>query len=328
MNEENSTLEENNVVAKPKKLIKGDTIGLVSPSSGLWERSELWAGIENLEKRGYKVKLADNVYKKTFYLAGSDEERAKGVMDMFKDDSVDAIFNTQGGYGATRVLKYLDFDVIKACPKIFMGYSDTTALLIAIQQETGLVTFHGPDVCDLGVNSKSEYNFEWLERALTQTEPIGKLEMADKDKYLIKVRGGEIEAPITGGNLDLMTKSIGTKYEINTKGKILFLEEVGVEPWAFDGLMMHLCNAGKLQDAEAFVIGECVDCLPKKINPGYYTERSVEDIIFEILEPLGKPVIMNLPIGHTGYNPSIPLGVAGKVDGAAGTFEILEGGVL
>ena len=313
---------------KPKKLKKGDTIGLVSPSSGLWEKSELWAGIENLEKRGYKVKLADNVYKRTFYLAGSDEERAEGVMDMFKDDSVDAILNTQGGYGASRVLRHLDFDVIKACPKIFMGYSDTTALLIAIQQETGLVTFHGPDVCDLGVNSKSEYNFEWMERALMHTEPIGKLEMAEEDNYLVKVKGGKIEAPITGGNLDLITKSLGTKYEINTKGRILFFEEVGVEPWAVDGLLTHLYNAGKLQDAAGFVIGECVDCLPKKINPGYYTERSVEDIIFDILEPLGKPVILNLPIGHTGYNPSVPLGVTGKVDGTAGTFEILEGGVV
>jgi muramoyltetrapeptide carboxypeptidase len=312
---------------KPKRISKGSTIGIVSPSSGLWENSELWKGIDSLEERGYKVKLCKNAYEKTFYLAGSDEERASGMMDMFKDDSVDAVFNSMGGYGATRVWPYLDFDVIKKNPKIFMGYSDTTALLCAIYQKTGLVTFHGPDVCDMGIKSNQEYNFGCIEKTLSG-EPSGIIEMAEDGKYLVKITGGAVSAPIVGGNLDLMCRTLGTPYEIDTRGKILVIEEVETEPWVVDAELIQMYNAGKLDDAVGFVIGECVDCMPKQINPGYHTERSVEDVMFDIIGRYDKPAILGLPIGHSGFNPVVPWGVMGTVDGTNGTFEITEEGVL
>lgn len=319
---------EKGTLIKPAKLKKGDTIGLVSPSSGLWEKSVIWSTIENIEEKGYKVKLADNIYSNTFYLAGSDEERAQALMKMFKDDSVDALLCTQGGYGSARIWKHLDFDVIKANPKIFVGYSDTTALHIAIHQKTGLVTFHGPDACDMSKKKKAEYNYKYLMKGLTTDEPIGEIEMAEEDKYLIKITGGEVTAPIIGGNITLLCGTLGTEYEVDTKGKILFIEEIDEEPWKIDHLLTHLYNAGKLHDAVGIVVGECVNCAPRKLEPGFYTERSVEDVIIDIIGSLGKPAIMNLPIGHTGNNPTVPIGVKGRLDGTKGKFEIIEKGVI
>lgn len=321
-------MNEKVALLKPAKLKKGDTIGLVSPSSGLWEKSVIWSAIENIEEKGYKVKLADNVYSNTFYLAGSDEERANGLMKMFKDDSVDALLCTQGGYGAARIWKYLDFDVIQKNPKIFVGYSDTTALLIAIHQKTGLVTFHGPDACDLSQKKKAQYNFKNLIKGLTTDKPIGEIEMAEEGKYLIKITDGQVTAPIIGGNLTLLCGTLGTKYEVDTRGKILFIEEIDAEPWALDHLLTHMYNAEKFHDAVGIIVGECVNCIPRKLEPGFYTERSAEDVIIEILGSLGKPVIMNLPIGHTGDNPTLPIGVKARLDGGNGKFEIIENGVI
>jgi muramoyltetrapeptide carboxypeptidase len=314
-------------IIKPKQLKKGDTIGIVSPSSGLWERSALWSAIENIENHGYQVKLADNVYTNTYYLAGSDEERAKGVQNMFEDDSVDAIFCSQGGYGAARLWKHLDFEMIKNNPKIFLGYSDTTALHIAIHQKTGLVTFHGPDALDFGNKNKTQYKFDGLMKAITFDEPIGTIPMAKADKYLVKIVSGEVSGPVVGGNISLICGTLGTPYEIDTKGKILFIEDLDVEPWIMDHFISHLYNAGKFHDAIGFVIGECVNCIPKKIDTGFFAQRSLEDIIFEIFGPLGKPTIFGLPIGHTKDIATIPFGVRGELDATIGIFSIIEKGV-
>ena len=313
---------------KPRQLKKGDTIGIVSPSSGLWERSRLWSAIENIESMGYKVKLADNVYKNTYYLAGDDEERAQGLHHMFEDDTVDAIFCSQGGYGAARLWEYLDFATIKHNPKIFLGYSDTTALHIAMIQKTGLVTFHGPDALDMGNRRKTPYTLEGLMKAITCNGPIGSIKMARDDKKVVRVVPGIITGPVTGGNITLICSTLGTPYEIDTKGKILFIEDLDVEPWSMDHLFMHLYNAGKLHDAIGFVIGECVNCVPKKIDSAFYSQRSLEDVIFDIFERIGKPTIYGLPIGHTKEIATIPLGVCGVLDATEGTFNIIEKGVI
>jgi muramoyltetrapeptide carboxypeptidase len=312
---------------KPKRIGKGSTIGIVSPSSGLWENSKLRKGIESLEEHGYKVKLCKNAYKKTYYLAGSDEERASNMMEMFTDDTVDAIFVSMGGYGATRTWNYLDYDVIRSNPKIFMGYSDITALLCAIHQKSGLVTFHGPDVCELGIKKNQDYNFSCIEKTLVDNS-TGTIKMAEEDKYLFKITGGEVSAPVVGGNLDLMCRTLGTPYEIDTRDKILIIEEVETEPWMVDAELTQLMNAGKLDDAVGFVIGECVDCMPKSINPGFYSNRSTEDVFLDILRRYDKPAIIGLPVGHTGFNPVIPWGVKVKLNGDDGIFEIIEGGVI
>ncbi|GAU76238.1 LD-carboxypeptidase [Fusibacter sp. 3D3] len=313
---------------KPKRLKKGDTIAIISPSSGIWRRSELLQSVEALEKLGYKVKLGEHVLKNRLYLAGTDEERASDFIWAFEDSTVDAIFASQGGYGAARLLRYINFDVVSRNPKIFLGYSDVTALHLAIQKETDLVTFNGPSALSFGTEYMTPYRFEHLMKALLGDEPIGHVKMSDPLKYLIKMNPGVVEGEITGGNLSLICSLLGTPWEIDTKDKILFLEDLEMEPWQMDHLLIHLLNAGKLSDASAIVVGECKNCEPYRHNPGFPNQCSLEDVLFDILEPLKKPVLYRLPLGHTKDLATIPLGVRGRVDSEKGIFEVMEKGVV
>ena len=313
---------------KPKRLKKGQTIGIISPSSGVWKRSELWRSIEEIENWGYKVKVGEHAYKKRFYLAGSDEERAEDLLDFFKDDNIDAIFCSQGGYGSARILKHLDFDVIRNNPKIFIGYSDITSLHIAINKLSHLVTFHGPCALSAGSDEMTRYRREHLFRALEDEEPIGKIEISGRNKYLVTVNGGKTEATVIGGNLTLLCSTLGTPYEIETKDKIVFIEELDTEPWIMDHMLTHLLNSGKLQEAAGIVIGDCQNCEPFKLDAGFPNQCSLEDVIFDLLRPLNLPVLYGLPIGHTKDLATIPLGVLGFLDAKEGIFEILERGTI
>jgi len=309
---------------KPKRLEKGDTIGIVSPSSGIWKRSELWRSMEEIESWGYQVKVGKHALKNHYYLAGEDQDRAEDLMNFFQDKTVDAIFCSQGGYGAARILRYLDFSVIRSNPKIFIGYSDITSLHLAIFKETGLVTFHGPSALSAGSDWMTPYRYEQMMKAIAGVDPIGKIKMAGTGTYLVKINGGKVSAPVIGGNLTLVCATLGTPHEIDTRGKIFFLEELDTEPWIMDHMLTHLLNAGKFQEVAGIVIGECSNCKPLEYKPGFHNQCSLEDVIFDLLEPLGVPIIYGLPIGHTKDLATIPLGVMGCLDADKGTFEILE----
>lgn len=309
---------------KPKKLEKGGTIGIVSPSSGMWKQSELWRSIEALEDMGYRVKVGNNAYKKRYYLAGTDEERGSDINTFFRDDTVDAIFCSQGGYGAARTLRYVDFDVIRQNPKIFLGYSDVTSLHLAINRLAGVVTFHGPSASSAGTDYFTDYRRDMLIRAVVSGEPVGEVKMADKSEYLVKMNPGVACGSLIGGNLTLVCASLGTPYEIDTKDKILFIEELETEPWVMDHMLTHLYNAGKLHDAAGIVVGECSNCEPFQHNPGFSNQCSLEDLLFEILEPIGKPVLYGLPIGHTKNLATLPEGVMAELNSEKGSLTITE----
>jgi muramoyltetrapeptide carboxypeptidase len=309
---------------KPRRLRKGGTIRVVSPSSGMWARSELWRGIEGLEALGYKVQTGAAAYGNRNYLAGDDGARSADLMAAFLDPDVDAIACSQGGYGAARLFKLLDLDAIASNPKPFVGYSDITSLHLMLGRLCGLVTFHGPSASGFARGYLTDYTRASWERALTSGEPLGVIEMNDPDKYLLKATKGAVEAPVVGGNLTLICASLGTPFEIETKGKILFFEELDTEPWVMDHMLTHLKNAGKLDDAAGIVIGECHDCEPRKLDPGFFNQCSFEDLIFELLAPLGKPLIYGLPLGHEKEKATLPLGANARLDAGAGTLELLE----
>ncbi len=311
-------------MVKPKRLRRGDTIGIISPSSGVWRRSEMWKSVEEIERWGYKVKVAPHAYDNYYYLAGTDEDRARDLMDFFDDVSIDAIFCSQGGYGSGRLLRLIDYDVVRRNPKIFIGFSDITAIHLAFQKMTDLITFHGPAALSAGTDFMTPYRYKYLMKALTDEAPIGRIAMGDLQTYLVKVHGGEATAPITGGNLTLICPTLGTPYEIETKGKILFFEELDMEPWLIDHMLVHLLNAGKFDDVAGVVIGECANCQPLKYDPGFPNQRSLEEIVFELLKPLQVPIIYGLPLGHSKDLATIPLGVTGRLNGDTGVFEILE----
>jgi muramoyltetrapeptide carboxypeptidase len=309
---------------KPARLKKGDTIGIVAPASPLYNKSDLIRGMKTLEEWGYKVIVGEHVNARNEYLAGTDEQRASDINSMFENDQVDAIFVTQGGYGSARLLRHINFDLIKKNPKIFIGYSDITAIHLAIQKLTGLVSFHGPGMAGFNPEELSDYRKNQLFKALLLEEPIGEIELADKKKWINIINPGEARGEMIGGNLSLICSSLGTPYEIETEGKILFFEELDTEPWVIDHMLSHLFNAGKLQKAAGIVIGECKDCVPYTHHPGFPVTFSLEDLLEEYIKPLNIPAIYGLPLGHTKDLATIPLGVQGFLDATNGKLIIEE----
>ena len=313
---------------KPARLKMGDTIGVISPASPSENRSEVYRAKEYLEGLGYKVVIGKNVNKTKGITAASEEDRLEDIHEMFRRDDIDAVFVTQGGYGSAQLLRNLDFELIRTHPKILTGFSDITSLHLAINKACDMVTFHAPGMARFNDEELTEYTKESFFRNLSSPEPPGEIKKADPKKWLVTIQGGSVEAPVTGGNLTLICASLGTPWEIDTKGKILFFEDVEAEPWVIDHMLSHLRNAGKLDDAAGFAIGDCKDCIPKRNDPGYFTDLSVEDVLDYYLKPLGKPALYGLPMGHCDDLATLPLGVMTRLDADKKTFTVLESGVI
>jgi len=326
-----STAQTSKNIIKPPRLEKGNTIGLITPASRPFEIEQ--AKIEAREKMqalGFKVKFGENVNKKWGYLAGSDEERIHDIHDFFEDDEVNAIFAIRGGYGTGRLLRHLDYDLIKNNPKILLGYSDITSLLIAIHQQTGLITFHGP----VATSTFTEYTQKYFYKALTEVNPVGEIEDAPYDANLQQsnrvwtVNGGKSEGKLTGGNLTLICMSLGTPYEIDTKNKILFIEEVGEQPNDLDRMLTHLYNAGKLDNCNGVVFDRMSKVKPSNLQPAYNSFLSVEEVIKDRFKEFDYPVCLGLSLGHIKDKPTLPLGIKAELDADKGRITLLENAVI
>lgn len=313
---------------KAKRLEKGNTIGVISPASPSETISEIPRACEYLESLGYKVSIGKNVNKAHGFVAASEQERADDLNEMFRRDDIDAVFVTQGGYGSAQLIGKIDYDVIKANPKILTGFSDITSLHLAITKFADLVTFHSPGMARFNTEHLTPYTKEHFFKALAHADPVGEVVLADSNKWLFSLAPGAAEGRIVGGNLTLVCASLGTPFEIETKGKILFLEEVEAEPWIIDNSLLHLRNAGKLDGVAGVIVGECKDCVPRKHEPGYYCAINLEEVLQYYLSDLGVPVLYGLPLGHTENMATIPMGVQVRLDATNKTFEILESGVI
>ncbi|MBI1356015.1 MAG: LD-carboxypeptidase [Acidobacteria bacterium] len=310
---------------KPQRLKPGDTVGLVAPSSNAWEDEDIRFGIETVESLGYKVKAGRHLFSRTDYLAGSDEERAADLQAAFEDDAVDAVFCIRGGYGAQRILPYLDFDAIGKNPKILLGFSDITALLGSIQRRTGLVTFHGPTA----LRTWSEYALGGLRKVLV--EPSAPVRLAEpppfearpgkveRENRLTTIVGGKARGKLAGGNLTLLSTLLGTPYAPDFTGKILFIEDVDESPYRIDRMLTHLWLAGVFEACAAVAVGKFTES-----KPGSGRSRSLEEILRDRLEPLGKPALRGLMIGHVDDLATIPVGAEAELDADAGTLTLLE----
>lgn len=300
---------------KPKKLEAGDTIGMVAPASPS-DPSKVEKAVKYLTAMGYRVKTGESVYSSRGYLAGTDELRAEDINRMFEDDNVKAIFCLRGGYGSQRILDMIDFQLIKENPKIFMGFSDITALLNSIYQECGLITFHGPMGGDfaggLGKTTKAA-----MKKALESTEPIGEVPNPEMPGV---VSEGRAKGALVGGNLTIVSASLGTTYEIDTRGKILLLEDVDEEPYSVDRMLNQLRLAGKLNDAAGIVLGDWGDSEPKEPEKSL----SLEEVFEDMFKDIGKPVLKGYKIGHCKPNLTVPIGAEAYIDTCARSFCILE----
>jgi muramoyltetrapeptide carboxypeptidase len=316
---------------KPERLKPGDTIGLITPASPLFEAHQtIISAVEKMENLGFKVKLGQHIYKKWGYLAGTDEQRIEDIHQMFSDPDVNAIIAIRGGYGSGRLLHGLDYELIKANPKILLGYSDVTSLLIGIQKITGLVTFHGP----VAISTFTKYTKKYLFKALTEAQPVGLIEDApyvdnlQTSNRIWTVNSGRVEGRLIGGNLTLLAASMGTPYELNTSDAILFIEEVGEEPQVLDRYLTQLDNAGKLEQCRGIVFDRMNSVHPDDYKPGYYTTLSKEEIISDRLLRYKIPSCIGMSLGHIADKPTLPLGIRCELNADTGRISILESAVV
>ncbi len=312
-------------VIKPKKLNKGDVIGIISPASLPKDLSKIEKGVNYLEKLGYRVEVGKNIEKSHGYLAGTDEERLDDLHSMFKNKNVKAIISVRGGYGSGRLLDKINYPLIKRNPKIFVGYSDITALQMAFLKKTGLVTFAGPMLAvDFWKDEVDEFTEDYFWKMLTSTKKIGKLTNPDNENFytLTKGRG---EGKLIGGNLSLITSLIGTPYQPDFKNSMLLIEEIDEEPYSVDRMFYQLKYATKgFKDLNGIIIGRFVDCYIKDKDEPSLT---LNDVIGDYFGSLKIPVIYNVKHGHVEQNLTIPWGLKTKMNASRNFIEIGEGAV-
>jgi len=309
---------------KGKKLQRGDTIGFIGPSGavrveGAIERAKLEA-----ERMGYHVKLGKSCGAKYGYLSGTDEQRAQDVNEMFADSQVDAIFCVRGGYGTTRMLDRLDYDVIRQNPKIFVGYSDITAMHVAMLNNCGLATFAAPmPVSDWSGSPLDDFSLASMMKVLGEAQPAGLLKNAPGYHERKTINGGSCEGMLVGGNLMLITSLLGTPYELDTKDRILFIEEIGEHTYCIDRMLTQLRLAGKLDDCAGIVFGDFKNCEIEFKEYGF----TIEEIIRDVAAPSGKPIFTGFQAGHCMPKITLPYGVNCRMDADCCTLEVLEAAV-
>jgi muramoyltetrapeptide carboxypeptidase len=303
---------------KPEKLKIGDTIGIIAPSRPINEK-EILPCIKILEAKGFKVKLGKNLYKKSYYSAGSAKERASDLNAMFKDKKVKAIMCATGGIVSNQLLDLIDYESIKKNPKIFIGYSDITVLLLAIHKKTGLITFHGPNLHSLKKLDKEaeEFLFDLL--------------MGKKSQYCLPfkieiIKKGRAKGKLLGGNLHLINSLLGTKYSSSYSNTIWFWEDLGESPASLDQKLTQFKLSGNLKNISAMVVGNlsnCVDKIHKEDN------RPINKIILELTKEYNFPIIKVPYFAHNITNfYTFPIGVSSEINTATNEFKILESPVL
>ena len=288
----------------------------------MFKRSEVERGVEWWQSQGYRVKLADGVFANDDWIAGAAEQRARDLEALFAAPEVDAVQCFRGGYGSAQLIPLLDFDVIAANPKPFVGYSDITALHESIRQRTGLATFYGPNLMSVGYPGASD---------LTRTELLARLRGATgevprppEDPYLRAIARGRVTAPLVGGCFSLLVQTMGTPWEFDAAGAILFFEDVDLHAWHLDGFLVQLQAAGKLDGIAGVVVGELAGSEFPELRTGFPRVKSIEDVLEDRLGGLGVPVLHGLPLGHGTHLATLPLGVTCTLDADARTLTVDE----
>jgi muramoyltetrapeptide carboxypeptidase len=304
----------------------GGTIGVAAPASPYERRSDVLRGIEWWEMQGHRVKLAGHVLARDDYVAGDPRDRAGDLNALFADPEVDAIQCLQGGYGSAQVIPHLDLDAIAANPKPFVGFSDITALHVALRQRAGLATFYGNGFLGVGDPETTAFSKERL-LAVLRGGGAGEVPANPDDPYVRTICGGKATAPLAGGCLWLLAQTMGTPWEIELDGAIFFFEDYYLPPYQLDGILTQLAQAGKLREVAGVVVGDMEKCDWGDHPHGWPRTRTMEDVLEVHLEPLGVPVLYKLPLGHGKHLATLPLGVPATLDADARTLTVEESGL-
>lgn len=300
---------------RPRRLELGARIGVVSPSYWI-EPERLQRAQQVIEDQGYELVLGKSTGLKQNKFAGSPTERAADIMVMFCDPSIDAIVCARGGYGGNRVLPLLDYDLIRANPKIFIGFSDITGFLSSMAQQSGLVTFHGPMLTTYGRETEP-FNLETFFRVLSGQADV---EVGATPGCPIRVlRPGVARGALWGGNLSLVEERLGTPGQIDTRGAILFLEEIDERLHAFDRMMLHLREAGSLDHIHGLVLGEMLEISDTADPFG----KNTDEIVLDVCDGLDFPIISNFPCGHGRFQATLPVSHEVEIHANDGDAHIL-----
>ena len=309
---------------KPPKLKEGDMIALVTPGSYITER-EKEESIKSLRSLGFYVTYSDRLMQKNGYFSATDEERATDLNEKFERKDVQGIMCARGGYGGARILPFLDYDLIENNPKPLIGFSDVTALHYAIYKYSNLITFHGP----VSISTFSKFsvrNFEKVLMDLTfEIELTNSTSGSNYNPYGITVISeGTAEGELIGGNLSIAVSLIGTEYDVDYSGKIIFVEEFLEEPYRIDRMLTQMIQAGKFEDAAGIALGVFKLCEPKKTNPSFNGSFSLMEVLKERLGNLGIPVIYGLSFGHVVDKFTLPIGVKAELNTETEQLKLLE----
>ena len=308
---------------KPKRLKKNDLIGIVSPASAPDDIVSIENGVKYLERIGYRVEVGKNAALSNGYLAGSDDKRLDDLHYMFSKKEVKAIFCTRGGYGSPRLLDKIDYNIIKKNPKIFVGYSDITALQMAFYNKVGLVSFAGPMVAVDFQNEISAFTEEMFWTIVTSNKKLGRVNLPNEEK-LFQLHGGQAKGRVIGGNLSIIISLIGTQYLPDFKDKILILEEIAELPYRIDRMFNQLRLNRVFSKVNGIILGAFKDC--NEHDP-MKKAFSLGEVISEYLQNLKIPVVYNFKHGHIKDNITIPFGTMVRINASREIVEFTESAV-
>ena len=315
--------EKTREVIKPGRLRPGDTVVLVNPAGATFDRVDADIASEHLEALGLRVRRAPHLFDRRGYLAGSDADRAADVNQQFADTSVAGLVALRGGWGCARILGLLDYSTIRSHPKVVLGFSDITALHMAIHSQTGLVTFHGP----VGTSNWTAFTAGNVRRVVLEgqapvfTNPSPAGGEPDRSRHPVRtIRPGRARGALLGGNLTVLSALMGSRYLPSWEGAILFLEDVGEEIYRVDRMLTHLKLAGVLDQIDGLVFGHCTDCTA---GTGL-DSLTLDEVLDDHLLPLKIPAWRGAMIGHIDDQLTLPLGVQAEIDAGAGTIRLLE----
>lgn len=310
-------------IVKPPRLRKGDLIGLITPASAPSSSEKIERGIRYLEGLGYRVKVGRHVGAHHGYLAGTDEERIIDINEMLVDKQVKALFAVRGGYGTPRILDKINYRALRSQPKIIVGYSDVTALQLAMVRKTGVVMFSGPMTGVEMWENFDPYTEEHFWRVVTSAKRIGKLVNPSDDPFQV-YHTGKASGRLLGGNLALLVSLVGTPFLPALRNALLVVEDVDEAPHRIDRMFTQLRHAGILRHARGLILGKFTDCVPSDPSKPHLT---TEQVLQEIIPQCSYPVIANLAYGHISKKMTLPIGLPAVIDSRRGVLEVMDSAV-
>lgn len=305
-------------IVRAKSLNEKGTIGVIAPASGL-TRSAFEKMQNNLAMLGFETKMANGVRSRAGFLAGSDKQRVDDLHQMFSDPGIDAIICARGGYGTSRILSMIDYDLIRQNPKPFIGFSDITALLSAFYKHAGLVGIHGPVAASTFNDFTIDYMMDLIQRGK-------KIKLKCENPVIISP--GIAEGKLIGGNLSILASLIGTPYDVDYQDHIVFIEEIGENSYKIDRMLTQLIGAGKFKGIAGIALGYFTNCDTQPNDPYYEYSIGLNEVLQDRLGNLGVPVLSGFPFGHEDHNASIPIGITAILNTEKGQLKTLESAVI